>query len=443
MTGNPQEFSFVNFETTLKELFSLTNLGVKLGLDNMRLLMAQLGNPENNIEFIHIAGTNGKGSTAAILSTILQDNNLKTARFTSPHLISINERFSINSINISNQEFLLHAKTIHQASLAIIKKGGLYPTFFEFMTALAIVYFEKEKCDVVVWETGLGGRLDATNIVPKVLALITNIDLEHTEYLGQSLISITKEKCGITTPQCQVITTIEKKDCLNVLRTYSQNVIELKMTSELKSKNDYFGLIDKNGQTILKTSQYGQIAISLRGLFQCKNGYLALMAAVWYLKSKNITLAITDIKRSFSRVRWRGRFDLFSQFPTIFVDCAHNAAGIDQLVLNLKELSIPKWIFIVGGLNDKNLSKMISSLIPFAKELWYTEPSSERAVSTEDFKLIVQELDIQIPVRYFKNAKTAVRHISKDSQFIVTGSCYLVGAILPELEELKQEGYIK
>ena len=307
----------MNYSEMIKSLYKLGKKGSKLDLKRITTACTHFNNPQNNLKIIHIAGTNGKGSVAAMLDSILREAGYSVGLYTSPHLIDFRERIQINREKIPKEDFLRLFEKINQANLDI--------TFFEFTTLLALLYFQEKQPDYVILEVGLGGRLDATNICSPILSVITNISIDHQEYLGNTLESITKEKCGIikivpvfTCQQEPIILDTIKKAC-------SDKRLPLTITNDYKER------------------------ISLLGDFQKQNAGLAESVA------RSLELTDEKISQGLKHVSWPGRIDYLE--PQLLVDGAHNASGIKALSNYVSSLN--KNIIIIFGVSEGKNHKEI------------------------------------------------------------------------------------
>jgi len=448
----PANVSFSSYEDALDFLFKLRTFGTKLGIANIRHLLDVLDRPDSVCRYIHIAGTNGKGSTAAFICSILQKAGLKTGLFTSPHLVDATERIQINATQISRDDFLRLIARVHDAACACASHPDFrYPTFFEFITAVASVYFAEQQCDVVVWETGMGGRLDATNAVTPVASVITSIALDHIQYLGNTIESIAREKCGIIKNAVPVFTMVTDPAILSIIYEYS-----LTHTAPLTLITDNPGSVVQSGLTIIpysftKNEQHSffisieplnvhNVHIGLIGEHQTHNAALASIVSYWYLDTYNNIDSPKYIAEGLNSVVWPGRCQMLWQQPLLVADCAHNPDGMRKLVATLPDIAEGKWTFIIGGLSDKKIDDMVRIIAPLCKQIWYAKPGSYRALPPEEF-LSIAEVEVpQVPCKLFESASEVLRYLTylrkngdSSNKYIVTGSCYLVGDMLSAL----------
>lgn len=395
-------------------LSNLRTFGVRPGLTNTQNAVAALKakfNIQREPKFLHIAGTNGKGSTCAFLDSILREANYKVGLFTSPHLIELRERIRINGEMIGESRF---------EKLALeVKALGLELTFFEYLTVIAWLYFSLEFCDYVVWETGLGGRLDATSAVEPYATAVTNIGLEHTQYLGDTIAKIAAEKAGIIRPKIPLFHTCEgvakdvmeatcaKLDAPCKYVTYTEGFIE-----PLK----YFISIPEIG---LYNAELGLV-----GNYQYANAALAAMIAN-YCGIDTVSL-LNGLKKAV----WPGRLQILRKDPITILDCAHNAQGWNALTKSLKDISEGNWKIYFGMLKEKDPKLALEILEPIAESISYIEPQNERKLTCEEWQLLVPN-DRRF-AKVFKNSADALKDIEAQTEgnILICGSCYMAGEIL-------------
>jgi dihydrofolate synthase/folylpolyglutamate synthase len=318
-------------------LKSLEKFGMNLGLERIKVILSKLENPQTKFKSIHIAGTNGKGSTAAMIASILQTAGYRVGLYTSPHFIDYTERIKINGKDISGQDF--------KAGLKIVKRSGQKPTVFEALTAVAFWYFAKKKVDYAVVEVGLGGRLDATNVITPLVSVITNIDLEHTEVLGKTLAKIAAEKAAIIKPGVPVVTAENKREALQVLEKKAEKNSSLLVGISRKQK---------------------AVSSKLIGEHQKLNAACAIAA----IRLAGIKVTKGQIKKGLAKTVWPGRLQIISRQPLIILDGAHNPAGAKVLVVALKK-RYPKTKFTViyGCQRTKDFKNCQHNLKPVTARL--------------------------------------------------------------------------
>ncbi|MBU1206655.1 MAG: bifunctional folylpolyglutamate synthase/dihydrofolate synthase [Proteobacteria bacterium] len=390
------------YQQTLDYLFGLQRFGIKLGLTNITALLGHLGNPHGGLPAIHIAGSNGKGSTAIFLTSVLRHSGLRVGLYTSPHLVDFSERIQVNGIPISSEKVVQLTEYIREVVERMIHRGELCLTpnsqprtkdfdsenatitFFEFTTAMAFLYFREAKAEVVVLETGLGGRLDATNVIDPLLSLITPISLEHQQYLGKTLMRIAAEKAGIIKPQRPLLTSAHQPRVVALLRQKCRDFGSpfYVWGEDFTAKRQAPGVIDFKG----RSHRWAGLRLGLTGSHQVVNASLAL-AAVEALMASGFTIEEDQIRRGVAHVKWPGRLELIGQNPRILLDGAHNSGATRVLKKALQE-GFPRrrLILVMGIMADKDIAKMMANLVPLADFLILTRPKMDRAASLEQLR---------------------------------------------------------
>ena len=411
----------------LKFLNEKAQFGIKLGLDTIETFLKNIGNPHKAISFIHIAGSNGKGSVASMITSILGSAGKKVGLYTSPHLLSERERIKINNICISEEDLLSIAKEIVSYAPPTI-------TYFEFLTVAAIKYFYDKKVDVAVMEVGMGGRLDATNVIDSILSVITGISLEHTKYLGESLDKIAAEKAAIIKENSIVISGVSEKKASLVIQNASRekNAKLLQINNEV-SYNVKNRSID--GQVIsVKTTKkvYDDIRLSLLGDHQAKNCALAV-CAIEVLIDSGWAIPVKSIYEGLLDVAWQGRFQIVSRHPMVVVDGAHNPQSAEALRETIKQyLPEKKITLILGVLEDKDYKKIVEVLEPIAERIITVTPKSNRAFPGEKLKKIIKNNSTECIEDVKEALNIATRDAEVDTVVVITGSLYLIGEVLNE-----------
>jgi dihydrofolate synthase/folylpolyglutamate synthase len=414
----------MNYEETLSYLYNLERFGIKLDLSNIISLTRHLGNPHLKFPCIHIAGSNGKGSVAAMLQAILSAAGYGTGLYTSPHLVDYRERIRIGE-ELIEKDFLLDF--VNDLKEEIDKNGY---TFFEATTALAFSYFANKNIDIAVLETGLGGRLDATNIVNPLISIITSISLEHTEHLGTTLAQIAFEKAGIIKNGVPTIIPFEDQGVLQVIKDVCNHRKSPLFTTSENSDIKIHQLSLE--QTIFDFGQHKNLKLNLAGRHQVTNACLAISATEklkalgWKIESKAVRNALKDIT-------WRGRLEVFRKKPLTLLDVAHNPAGTKALVDTLDELFPNKEIiFVFGVMADKDYASMLKEICRKAKFIVLTKPDYKRAADPELLEEVAlkeskpYEILPQVRQAYIfalKNAKSG-------DVICITGSHFTVGEFL-------------
>lgn len=367
-------------------LFGLENFGIKLGLENMRLLLKALGNPQMNYRTIHVAGTNGKGSTCAFLASILSAEGYRTGLYTSPHFVEFEERIKINGKHISEEELLETAEEVRRASSRLFDTVEKHLTFFEITTAIAFLHFSRMKVDYAVVEVGLGGRLDATNVVEPVLSLITHVGLEHTQYLGNTLKSIAFEKGGIIKPGVPVVTSEEDAGALSVMRELAEE-----RGSELQTMKELTEVIAERNEwgrlvvTARGMSEYSNMSSGLWGTYQLENIGLAVSAAE-RLQREGIYLGEGAIRTGIEKVRWRGRLQIADWDGEFVLDSAHNPDAMMALSSSIRDVTEEHFLCVIGILSDKNAEAIMRTLRKISHDAICVSPKTLRARTAVDLK---------------------------------------------------------
>ncbi len=418
--------SKMNLEEALQKLFSLHQFGIKLGLENIKKLLEYLKNPEKNLKAIHIAGSNGKGSTASFISSILQESGFRIGLYTSPHLIRFNERIRINGEMISDDYILDFMNEVD----SYIDSHS--PTFFELTTALAFKYFSEQEVDYTVIETGLGGRLDATNVLNPLVSLITTISEEHTNILGTDLTSIAIEKGGIIKRGKNVVLGILEKDPKLAL---------INKAKELNSR--YFLLedfIEYFDDSILFKNSSDQIMItdlSLKGQHQLENAALSILTiSVLGLCITN-TQILKGLKKVVENTGIQGRYEIANQFPKLIFDAAHNIEGVEEFIREFRRDSkkYSERIVIYGSMKDKSYSKILKSLDSNFDKIFVTTINYERAATIEEIVMEASLLGITaIPLREPEKYISEFLKGDKSKCLVVLGSIYIMGEIKKKLQ---------
>lgn len=431
----------MTYPDALSYLGQTRRFGMKLGLEPMHALARVLGDPQNSLRFIHLAGTNGKGSTAAFCESCLRASGFRVGLYTSPHLVSVRERIQIDRHPIFEADF---AEGMTAVCCALEKTGNDEATYFELMTALALWYFGREKVDWVVWETGLGGRLDATNIVTPEVCIITNIGLDHQQYLGESLAEIAAEKAGIIKPGVPVVSAVEIGEASEVIRKRAKaercGLTLVQRDMELKD----LGLRD--GKQIAEIDGH-EFALGLMGPHQISNAACALEAMLQVRRNviENDRLheelySIDDaIARGLESTVWPGRFEILSEKPLIVLDGAHNPAGVKMLVETWRAFLASRFAWDAGRINasthlvfasvaDKDIFPMAQLLRPLASKVSLVRLLNER--SAEPSQLAPSFAGL--PCACYDSVAAAWQDIVSASESItlITGSLFLVGEML-------------
>jgi len=415
---------------------------VKFGLRNISVLADRLGHPHQACPCAHVAGTNGKGSTAAMLDSILRAAGLRTGLYTSPHLERINERIRIDGREISDAAFA-EAFTRVQAYIEVMLASGTlpaHPTFFECLTAMAFDVFAREKFNFAVFEVGMGGRLDATNIVMPEVAVITQIDFDHENYLGHSIEEIAGEKAGIIKPGIPVVSAAERPEARDVIRRRCAEqdaaLVEVDEVYRAEWEAVRAGLAPPESvpaQTfVVREASSGwqiRVALPLLGRYQVRNA-LAAVAAARELSRRGFPISDQAIARGLATVHWPGRLELLQEQPAVFLDGTHNPAGARELLAFWHENFSGRKIHLVyGAVRDKAVDEITSLLFPQAAAIILTQPRHARAISAAALREMTAHLAVPIEVVPDPAAalRRAIERAAPDDAVFATGSLYLAG----------------
>jgi dihydrofolate synthase / folylpolyglutamate synthase len=420
-----------------KYLLDLEKFGIKFGLANIRTLALALGQPQNRFRSILIAGTNGKGSVTAMVDRALRAAGLSVARYTSPHLVNLEERFAINGEPVSTAALVNVIEDVRAVIETLLAKGALDapPTFFEVTTAIAFELFSRAGIDVAVLEVGLGGRLDSTNIVDPVAAAVTSIDFDHEQYLGNTLAAIAAEKAGVIRRGIPVVAGPLQREARDVLATACASIgadfIESELGVRIKSTID-------DGRTslhvITPVRDYGWVPLGLRGDHQVPNALVAvrLLEAI----ERIVPLTVDAIRTGLHDVRWPGRLQML-EVPDgrrVLLDAAHNPAGAYALAAYLRREFPEALPMVFGALRDKDAALMLKAILPVSSRMVLTEPPSTRARPAEELAALVRKLSPNAKIEIASNPREALERAWTDCPVAcVAGSIFLVGAILGSL----------
>jgi dihydrofolate synthase/folylpolyglutamate synthase len=410
------------YRDVLTYLSGLNKMGIRFGLDPIRSLLERLHNPQNSYPAVLIAGTNGKGSVAAMTAAILSSGGFKTGLYTSPDLIDVRERIRISDRMISREE------TIHCAE-QVKEKMTEDISYFEFLTAMAFLHFHRQRVDIAVLEIGMGGRLDATNVVIPLISVITNVSLEHREYLGNTLKKITREKGGIIRKGGICLTAALQRPVIETLKILclERGAALHRLGKEIRTKSHRDGTFSYRGIG----HRYERLVCPLVGKHQLSNAALAL-GTVELIGDVGFRVDECAVVQGLRKTRWEGRLELLQRNPMILVDGAHNPAGAATLCRALKnDFSYRRLWLIFGVLGDKDYRAMAKRLLPLADEVILTRPDSDRALP----------LDVLLPTArvFHKNVEVienpgdalqqVLSRVGEKDLVCVAGSLYLVGEI--------------
>ena len=418
------------YASCLKAMYGLRRFGIILGLATIRSILNALGDPQNNFYSIHVAGTNGKGSVAAALSSILQQSGYRVGLYTSPHLVRFNERICINNRQISNDAVVKSYQAVQKAHL-----GNRTPTFFELTTAMAFYEFARRRVDWAVIETGMGGRLDATNVIDPVISIITNVSMEHRAYLGNTLARIAREKAGIIKQATPVVTAIKQRQAKSVIQRIAGKKSaplymlgkNFKVRRQPAGGFSYYGI----------ENTWHDMHTALQGHYQVENAALAI-AACELLNKNHTSISQQSIRDGLIKTSWPGRLEIVSEHPMIILDGAHNLMAARELAKflgnNLAQRSIT---LVVGILDDKPYQSMLKSLLPVCSRVIVTRAKTGRALDPlRLFETAKKTLsDVRIVSDVAQAFTQAVAEADFNDVICIAGSLYVVGEAKAAIEK--------
>lgn len=425
----------MNYEQVLQALYHRNEFSIKLGLENIKTLLNYLDNPLKSFPVIHIAGTNGKGSVANFLSSILKEEGFKVGLYTSPHLIDFRERIQINHKKIPKKDVLQGLSQIDRVIEKEQQKDKHFaPTYFEVVTALALKYFQKQQIQIAVLETGLGGRLDSTNVCSPLVSVVTNIGKDHTSILGKTLASIAKEKAGIIKKGIPVVTAETRKSRLKILQQEAKkkkaDLISVpKIISEQKETFSYEG----------DSWNLPNLQLSMLGEYQIKNAFTAI-TALEQLKETEFKVSLESIRKGLSQAQWPGRFEILKEKPLLIVDGAHNPEGIDAFIEALKAKEIKNPILIFGLMQDKEKQVLIQKLNQISETFYLVASNTPKAMPVQALEKLFLKSGYSGSLNLSYTLSTALSKALKQGRkekraICVCGSLYLVGETLSYLEK--------
>ncbi|HEV2177170.1 MAG TPA: folylpolyglutamate synthase/dihydrofolate synthase family protein [Terriglobia bacterium] len=415
--------------------------GVKFDLEAIRRITEALGHPEQRYPTAIVAGTNGKGSTSAMLASVLDCAGYRTGLYTSPHLVSVNERIRVAGRAVSDEEFASAFTEVRDAVDRLVATGVLphLPSFFEFLTATAFLRFAAARVDFVVLEVGMGGRLDATNLTEPRVAVITNVELDHTEFLGATHAAIAFEKAGVIKPGRPVISSCENPVAAEVIRRRAAE-----LGAELIDLPSYVApgnLRDQAGRyafdLALNGDRFPNLALPLAGKFQVKNAQAAV-AAAWRLAREGFHIPAEAIRAGVHETHWPGRLEIVGRRPLVLLDGAHNPAAAFEIARFIREeLADKRLTLVYASMRDKAIGEISEILFPLAAEVYLTRVEQARAALPEEILAAARHTPARVvlephPVRALERAR---QHAAPDDVVLVAGSLFLVGAIKQALEQ--------
>lgn len=418
----------MNYSEALNYIHGTYKFGSKLGLDNIKDLLNRLDNPQERLKVIHVAGTNGKGSTSSMISTVLRKSGYKTGLYTSPFIEVFNERMQIDGTMISDLELAELTEIVKVKVEEMVSEGRAHPTEFEIVTAIGFLYFEKNKCDVVVLEVGLGGRLDATNVVtsPEV-AVITPIDLDHVAYLGDTIEQIAAEKAGIIKEKCHVVSYPQKESAMAVVKRVCEG-----RRAQL-TEVSFETLNNRNSTLEYQRFEFEgkPYQLSLIAPYQIENAAVAIKT-IDVLREIGYSISDLALQQGLKEAKWMVRMERVSSDPLVIIDGAHNVHGIiglrEMLRLHGKDYFV---VGVMGVLEDKDVTHMLDIIVPELQGIITTKPDNPRAMAAEDLKKMIQGVPVLGALDSVESAMALAMKIEADYGkpllIVCFGSLYMVG----------------
>lgn len=428
----------------LEKLYAKRTFGIKPGLTVISKLMEELGNPQNKLRAIHVAGTNGKGSVTAMLMSALRELGLKIGVYTSPHLVKVNERFSINGEEISDSEFFSLLNKVEQASQTLKQRDGLDVTFFEYTTAVAFLWFVEKNVDLAIIEVGMGGRLDATNILPpSLVTIITRIGLDHTAYLGDTIEQIAGEKAGIIKQGTSLVVGANPEEALALFaREARAKGVPMRLASEDISVSRQRGSSFREQKLSVESQDcsYGTIKLKLPASYQLENLAIVVSALEALQQKLNVAFPTNVLKKGLEKAEWRGRFCMLTD--DILVDGAHNPDGANALVEALLSVAGKKarFVFVAGMCGDKATDSFMKVIAPICQSLYLTPINNPRSATTSELARQAHACGIRnvVECASMLEAISAARQEETVQPIVLCGSLFLVGEAYEQRDKIEK-----
>ncbi|HKM03181.1 MAG TPA: folylpolyglutamate synthase/dihydrofolate synthase family protein [Lachnospiraceae bacterium] len=433
---NQEKGASMNEKQAMEYIEKTNQIGSILGLESIRELLIRLGNPQDELKFVHIAGTNGKGSTLAYISTILRVSGYKVGRYISPTIVSYYERIQINERPIAKTKFASYLEKISLIINDMVEDGLSHPTSFEIETALGFLYFRDKKCDIVVLETGMGGALDATNIIKNTIATVfASISMDHMQFLGNTLEEIAKNKVGIIKDGCYVITTSQEKSVMKCLQD------ESKIHGCTFLLSDYLSLKKVKSKINKQTFTYEgfkELEISLNGRHQIENATLAI-SCIKALNLYGFKISEESIRKGLKETVWNGRFSVIGEKPIFIVDGAHNEDAAKRLAESIAfYFTNRKIIYIMGVLKDKEYVKIIEQTYSYAEQIiTVTIPNNPRGMQAYDLAKEIKEFHNCVTVADSLQEAVEMSYLLADKNTVIVafGSLSYLGELIGIVQE--------
>ncbi|WP_246246125.1 bifunctional folylpolyglutamate synthase/dihydrofolate synthase [Paenibacillus lemnae] len=445
MTGSSQTAPLIHYSEAVDWINGLIPFGIRPGLERIQQLLDRLGNPHRRLKFIHVAGTNGKGSTCAFLTEVLLQSGYEVGTFTSPYITKFTNRFQFKGEDIEEEVLLKLANQLYPLVQEIAGSELGSPTMFEVSTALAVLFFAHEAvADVVVWETGLGGRMDVTNIVNPIISIITNVGMDHTDILGDTIQEIAAEKAGIIKPAVPVVTAVSQPEALDIIRHTAAS-----KRSTLYEMGDQFRYEhlsgDENSQTFRFAGPFREldIEIGMQGEHQCANAACAMMAVEVLRHYLAFIIEPEALLKGFKNTRWAGRLEQVSSSPRLILDGAHNPEGAESLANSLtRTYTYRKLNLMMGMLANKHHDDYLKHILPIVDTLIITEPDFRRKMDANALADIAERLrepyaKQSLQIIYEPDWKKALEILKSRTEAedlgVVSGTLYLIADVRSDL----------
>ena len=428
----------MNFNEALEYVESLNQYGIVPGLESIRELCRRLGNPQDGLKFVHIAGTNGKGSVLAYVSTVLRCAGYKVGRYISPVIFEYREKIQVGKRSISKAALCEGLELIKGICEEMVGNGFHHPTPFEVETALAFWYFAREACDIVVLETGMGGKMDATNLITTTqIAVLTSIGMDHMQFLGKNLEEIAIQKAGIIKEGCVVVSLLQKPEAMSVVEeACNQRGCELRVADSAKASRIRYGIEKQN----FDYAKLKKLEITLTGRFQIDNAVLAI-EVIGALGQRGFPVSETALRKGLKETQWQGRFSLLAKKPYFIVDGAHNEDAAQKLADSITfYFTNRRIIYIMGILRDKDYDKVIGLTEMYADQIITVTPPSQRAMHA--YELAQEIAKVHPNVSAVDSLEEAVEMsyllAGKDDVIIAFGSLSYLGNLIKLIERRKK-----
>lgn len=425
----------MNYQESRSYIDEASQYGAVLGLGNMREMLERLGNPQDGLQYVHVAGTNGKGSVIAYLYTTLTKADYRIVRYISPTLYSYRERMEISGERISREKFARCVGKVAEVICDMTAQGLNHPTPFEIETAAAFLFFQEEKCDLVIMEVGMGGNLDATNIIKNTkLAVLVSISMDHMDFLGNTLGEIAEKKAGIIKPGCQAVTALQKPEAAQVI---AKKCADLGVSCKVSDASEAEILwSDVDGQSFVWQGE--TYRIPLAGVYQKENAVLALDALA-ALDKLGYRTTLEQRKEGLAATSWKGRFTVVCRNPLFVVDGAHNPAAADMMAASIERyFSGKRLYFIMGMFRDKDYRSVLEKTAPYAEKIFTIEtPGNPRALPAKELAKVASEFhsDAEAAESLEDAVEKAFSLAGQEDVILAFGSLSFIGALTEIVEQ--------